>query len=57
MLFPEADLPNSFEISTARHPERWTRQTRDWSLPNEVWLNPEKSQVEEAITESKTTAS
>ncbi|MDR3667846.1 MAG: hypothetical protein P4L35_13470 [Ignavibacteriaceae bacterium] len=44
------------EAAKARHPERWTGQTRDWSLINEVWLNPEKSQVEDK-TESKTTAS
>ncbi len=44
------------EAAKARHPERWTGQTRDWSLINEVWLNPEKSQVEDK-TESNTTAS
>ena len=22
-----------------RNPERWSRTTRDWSLPKEVWLN------------------
>lgn len=28
----------------ARNPERWgSRSTRDWSLPEEVWLNPERS--------------
>ena len=27
----------------ARHPERWgSRKTRDWTLPTEVWLNPDK---------------
>ena len=45
-----------YEAAKARHPERWTRETRNWTLINEVWLNPEKSQVED-ITESKTTAS
>jgi len=45
-----------YEAAKARHPERWTRQTRDWTLINEVWLNPEKSQVED-ITKSKTSAS
>lgn len=28
----------------AEHPERWgSRETRDWSLPTEVWLNPDRS--------------
>ena len=36
----------------ARNPERWgSRTTRDWSLPNEVWLNPER---QEAINEPPT---
>ncbi|HZK55460.1 MAG TPA: IS3 family transposase [Desulfosporosinus sp.] len=43
-----------YEAAKARHPLRWTRQTRDWTLINEVWLNPEKSQVED-IAESETT--
>ena len=26
-------------------PERWgQRATRDWSLPNEVWLNPDRAE-------------
>ncbi|WP_460001156.1 IS3 family transposase [Paradesulfitobacterium aromaticivorans] len=45
-----------YEAAKARHPERWTRQTRNWTLPNEVWLNPEKSQDEDRV-ESKTDAS
>ena len=36
-----------YEAAKAKHPERWTRQTRDWSITNEVWLNPEKSQVDD----------
>jgi putative transposase len=35
-----------YEEAKAKHPARWTRQTRDWSIGNEVWLNPEKSQKE-----------
>ena len=31
---------NNYEAAKARHPERWTRQTRNWTLINEVWLNP-----------------
>jgi putative transposase len=33
------------ELSTKarqRHPARWARQTRDWSLANDVYLNPER---------------
>ena len=33
-----------YESAKAKHPERWARNTRDWSLANEVWLNPERSQ-------------
>jgi len=36
-----------YEIAKANHPERWARQTRDWSNVNEVWLNPEKLTVNE----------
>ena len=31
------------EAAKAEHPERWNgRATRDWSLPDTVYLNPEK---------------
>ena len=29
-----------YEMARARHPERWTRRTRDWSQVEEVLLNP-----------------
>ena len=30
----------------ARNPERWgSRSIRNWSLPGEVWLNPERSEA------------
>jgi len=35
-----------YETAKAKHPERWSRQTRDWSIANEVWLNPEKSNID-----------
>jgi len=38
-----------YEAAKANHPERWSRQTRNWSLPNEVWLNPEKSQGKDVV--------
>ncbi len=25
------------------HPERWSKETRDWSIIDKVWLNPEKA--------------
>jgi transposase InsO family protein len=31
-----------YEAAKQRHPERWSGQTRDWSLPAVVWLNPAK---------------
>lgn len=32
-----------YEAAKAEHPERWNgRATRDWSLPNTVYLNPDK---------------
>jgi transposase InsO family protein len=30
-----------YEAAKARHPNRWSQQTRDWSRPEEVALNPE----------------
>jgi len=35
-----------YELAKARHPERWTRSTRDWTRTDEVWLNPERTKVE-----------
>ena len=29
-----------YEAAKAKHPERWSRDTRNWNLPTEVWLNP-----------------
>lgn len=30
-----------YAAARARHPERWTGRTRDWSRIEEVWLNPD----------------
>ncbi len=30
---------NVYETARLQHPERWSRQTPNWPLPNEVWLN------------------
>ena len=35
-----------YAAAKAKHPERWSGNTRNWELPNAVFLNPEKEQVE-----------
>lgn len=32
-----------YEAAKAQRPERWSGATRDWNLPQRVWLNPEKA--------------
>ena len=32
-----------YEIARARHPERWSRNIRDWSRPGAVRLNPQRT--------------
>lgn len=33
-----------YELAKKRNPDRWgSRPTRDWTLDNEVWLNPDQS--------------
>lgn len=32
-----------YEQAKSLHPERWSGETRNWFLEEEVWLNPEKS--------------
>jgi len=32
-----------YETAKAKNPGRWSGNTRDWSLEDEVWLNPEKT--------------
>jgi putative transposase len=36
-----------YEAAKKRRPQRWTGETRDWNLKNEVWLNPDRNQPEE----------
>lgn len=31
-----------YDAAKAINPKRWTQGTRDWNLPEKVWLNPEK---------------
>ena len=41
-----------YEAAKAAHPERWNnRTTRDWSLPEKVYLNPERETVTINISE------
>ncbi len=42
-----------YQEAKAAHPERWTGQARNWSLEDEVWLNPE-SEKESKKQEKKT---
>ena len=37
-----------YEAAKAKHPSRWSREIRDWDLKEQVWLNPEKTVVNEA---------
>ena len=30
----------TYAIARAKHPERWSKKTRNWSLPEYVSLNP-----------------
>jgi hypothetical protein len=32
-----------YEAARARSPQRWSGAIRDWSLPDSVWLNPERT--------------
>jgi len=31
-----------YSVAKQQHPERWSGDIRNWELPEEVWLNPEK---------------
>lgn len=39
-----------YETARKAHPGRWTRKTRDWSLPDFVALNPTK-EMKESVQE------
>lgn len=39
-----------YERARARHPARWSGVVRDWSMPNEVWLN--RPAPEQALREA-----
>jgi putative transposase len=46
-----------YEAARAKHPERWSMSTRDWTLPDEVWLNPVNTESENIGTKSNTSVS
>ena len=33
-----------YQQAKAKHPERWSKNERDWSHQNEVWLNPSQTE-------------
>ncbi|WP_242981723.1 integrase core domain-containing protein [Alkalibaculum bacchi] len=35
-----------YEEAKQTNPQRWSRETRDWSISETVYLNPEKEEVE-----------
>ncbi len=39
-----------YKTAKLQHPGRWTKDTRDWSIVDKVWLNPEKA---DNISDSK----
>lgn len=41
-----------YQIAKAQYPERWSGQTRDWSLPDAVTLNPNKKNRLDSIAAS-----
>lgn len=47
-----------YEQAKAKHPERWNgRNTRDWSMPDKVYLNPEtKVEVTKVTKDQESTA-
>jgi hypothetical protein len=34
-----------YEAAKETNPKRWSGRIRNWDLPEEVWLNPEKESV------------
>ncbi|MDH4620002.1 IS3 family transposase, partial [Brevibacillus sp. AY1] len=43
-----------YETAKASNPSRWSGATRDWSLDEEVWLNPEKATLIQAEQKAQT---
>ena len=38
-----------YELARATHPARWSRGIRNWSLPNEVWLNKPAAKEKDSV--------
>lgn len=38
-----------YQAAKAKHPERWSGQTRNWSLPEKVTLNPNRKNKQKSI--------
>jgi hypothetical protein len=36
-----------YQAARARNPGRWSEGIRDWSLPDTVWLNPEREKTQD----------
>ncbi len=45
-----------YDVARANHPERWSRQTRNWEPIREVYLNPEKTPDERRPSDQKRAA-
>ena len=44
------DRESVYREAKQRHPERWgKRPTRNWDLPDEVWLNPDRSITDQKL--------
>jgi len=41
----------TYAIAKARHPERWSGNTRNWQPEGRVWLNPDRTPVAEKAAE------
>ena len=39
----------SYLYTIIKYPERWSGNTRDWSLDKTVWLNPPSGEDEEQV--------
>ena len=46
-----------YESAKERTPERWSKNTRDWSIPHKVYLNPDKKKKTSKTGEGELMAS
>lgn len=46
-----------YESAKERNPERWSKNTRDWSIPHKVYLNPDKKKKTSKTGEGELMAS